>query len=473
MRTPTTILLLSSLGRIALSATVKRAEPDRSNVVTVSKITDPAQQCAPYWYPPSDNYSNKFPPTWTVASIVSGDTVAQNKWNSIKAKIPAIAPKGVNGDFSSVNYDYGSDPDCWWTATQCVTSKRSGIPPDVAKIPEPLSAGYGFDDGPNCSHNALYDFLNQNNQKATVFYIGSNVINWPLQAQRALYDGHEICAHSWSHNAMTSLTSEQAFAEIWYTVRPVQAIKSVVGVTPTCWRPPYGDTDDRIRAIVNALGLTTVLWQYDSFDWMGGAQVDTNYGDFLTKARSGEFNRVGTIFLQHENNEFGMSKIMQYYSDMKSVLKLVPVGVAMNKTRPYVETNIEFPTYNEYMSGTTMKPLPASALSFLGVPSSTASSTSATASTSKASTTTTATSGASVTGTGTSTSNASSSSASGTKTGSGASTPTSSNTVTFPVLPANATKAQIQAYVQGMKTMFDSLLASLNGLTRRAAEWMV
>jgi peptidoglycan/xylan/chitin deacetylase (PgdA/CDA1 family) len=54
--------------------------------------------------------------------------------------------------------------------------------------------GYGFDDGPNCTHNAFYDFLASQNQKATMFYIGSNVLDWPLEAQRALADGHEICA---------------------------------------------------------------------------------------------------------------------------------------------------------------------------------------------------------------------------------------------------------------------------------------
>lgn len=28
--------------------------------------------------------------------------------------------------------------------------------------------------------------------KATMFYIGSNVMDWPLQAQRGLSDGHEM-----------------------------------------------------------------------------------------------------------------------------------------------------------------------------------------------------------------------------------------------------------------------------------------
>ena len=54
--------------------------------------------------------------------------------------------------------------------------------------------GYGFDDGPNCTHNVFYGYLASQNQKATMFYIGSNALDWPLEAQRALADGHEICA---------------------------------------------------------------------------------------------------------------------------------------------------------------------------------------------------------------------------------------------------------------------------------------
>ena len=80
-----------------------------------------------------------------------------------------------------------------WTATQCTQPKHAGIPHDLTKIPEPRTLGYTFDDGPNCSHNAFYDYLASQNQKATMFYIGSNVIDWPLEAQRALADGHQIC----------------------------------------------------------------------------------------------------------------------------------------------------------------------------------------------------------------------------------------------------------------------------------------
>lgn len=82
----------------------------------------------------------------------------------------------------------------------------------------------------------------------------------------------------------------------------MNAIKLVLGVTPTCWRPPYGDVDDRIRAIANALGLRTIIWQYDSNDWQVGstnvtsAQVDSNYMSLIQNAQAGAFNSVSLLW---------------------------------------------------------------------------------------------------------------------------------------------------------------------------------
>jgi hypothetical protein len=221
-----------------------------------------------------------------------------------------------------------------------VTPKLAGLSEDTWQVPEPLTMGYGFDDGPNCSHNAFYDFLLNNSQKASMFYIGSSVIDWPLEAQRAIQDGHEICVResflmsmvlehallmmgsvddrylvAWlqyvPHSTcrpfsklicrptVTSFNSSAAFAELYYTIK---AIKLVTGVTPRCWRPPYGDVDDRIRAIAHGLNLTTIIWGYDSNDWQEGlngitdADVDGFYQQFVDNATSGAFNSVRLFF---------------------------------------------------------------------------------------------------------------------------------------------------------------------------------
>lgn len=313
---------------------------NRSTEAGEASIKDPYLECQPYYYPPVSNSLSSFPVIWQPASILPNDTAAMNLWNSIAGGVPSskIPVKGtLNGDFGSTMSTYPtSDPDCWWTYNHCMTPKLSGLPPDIYQVPEPRSLGYGFDDGPNCSHNAFYDYLQSQNQKATMFFIGSNVMDQPLEAQRALTDGHEICVHTWSHRYMTAFSSQSAFAELYYTIK---AIELVIGITPTCWRPPYGDIDDRIRAIATGLGLRTVMWGYDSDDsrlgisGISSKDVDASYESFINSANTGQFNTTGAIILAHELSNFTMSEAVKYYPQLRASFKnIIPICAAMNLT---------------------------------------------------------------------------------------------------------------------------------------------
>ncbi|KAJ3752394.1 carbohydrate esterase family 4 protein [Lentinula raphanica] len=356
---------------LQLQVIAQASTANRTTETEEAAITDPDQECSPYGYPPVGNQLGSFPPIWEAASILQNDSAAQAKWNSISGSIPSnisvkvtslVEYKSIFKTFSFCQQteppasDYpSSDPDCWWTYSLCTTPKLSGLPLDVTAAPEPSTLGYGFDDGPNCSHNAFYDFLQSQNQKATFYFIGSNVADWPLEAQRALAEGHEICAHTWSHPYMTTFSSEAAFAELWYSM---QMIKLAVGVTPTCWRPPYGDVDDRIRSIAHALGLQTIMWEYDSEDAdvngnsITDQTVENNYNNFIQTANNGTFNSTGAIILSHELNNFTMSEAVKFYPQLKTSFQhLVPVGVSLNKTQPYVETNYSLPTFAQYVSG--------------------------------------------------------------------------------------------------------------------------
>jgi hypothetical protein len=59
-----------------------------------------------------------------------------------------------------------------------------------------------------------------------------------------------------------------------------------------------GDVDDRVRAIAHALGLRTIIWQYDSNDWRAGtanitdADVDQNYETLISQAQAGAYSTV-------------------------------------------------------------------------------------------------------------------------------------------------------------------------------------
>jgi len=352
----------------------------RTTEAQEANITNPVTECSDYTYEPINKVAKLYPGNWETANFVSGDTEVQAAFAAIQSKIPTnISARGTPaGSESGVHYP-DSDPDCWWTYSTCTTPKYPGLPNDIINVPEPNTLGYGFDDGPDCAHNEFYNYLTSQNQKATMFYIGSNVQDYPLEAQRAIVDGHEICVHTWSHQYMTALSNEQVFGELWYTRKMIQYI---TGVTPKCWRPPYGDVDDRVRAIANAMNLTTIVWTYDTNDWSYGetpgvtkTQIDNNYNSLIAKQKAGDFNTRGTIVLTHELTNFTMSEAIKYHPLLAaSFSHLVPVGVAYNWTTPYVETNYTLPSFAQYISGTTMTNGSTGSLT-LSTPSATGSST--------------------------------------------------------------------------------------------------
>ncbi|KAF7300653.1 Carbohydrate esterase family 4 protein [Mycena chlorophos] len=310
-------------------------------------------ECAPYGIPLTTETGNEFPQLQTMVTVpdVRNDSAAFAKFQSINASIPNIPIK-----YPGIQYDPNADPDCWWTVSNCVTPKLAGLNMDISAAPEPRTLGYGFDDGPACDHNEFYNFLSAHNQKATMYYIGIYVMWSPLQAQRAAADGHQICVHTWSHGNMTQMTNEEAFGELWYTMK---AIKLVTGLTPTCWRPPHGDVDDRIRYIAQQLNLDTIIWRYDSFDWENGlngvtnATVQNNYDTLINDAKAGKFDTGGAIILTHELNNFTMGMAMSNYPALIDAFDyVVPLAVAMNKTTPYVETNVTFPSFAEFTNQT-------------------------------------------------------------------------------------------------------------------------
>jgi hypothetical protein len=217
--------------------------------------------------------------------------------------------------------------------------------------------------------------------------IGSNVVTAPLAAQRALADGHTLCVHTWSHPAMTTQSNQQVVAELYWTLR---AIKEVTGVTTRCWRPPYGDVDDRVRAIASQMGLTTVLWDEDTDDWnmpgnvnetmstmiqskkthiiytgSGGGNlspetVDGYFEKWITARKNGTDNQHGHIILQHELNDATVTMAEKWLPQIQQVFRVVPYNQCMNVSQPYWESNFVYPTdANPHPSTTTSSSIPA------------------------------------------------------------------------------------------------------------------
>ncbi|KAJ8654531.1 hypothetical protein O0I10_009837 [Lichtheimia ornata] len=343
--------------------TTKTSDPTKISIPNIpqTQSQDVATECQYY---NSDYTINKaeWPTVWDIATSNNMNTTQefQNLYNSIdwtkapKAQIRTTTP---DGGLNMQGYD-PSDPDCWWSSSKCTTPKQPNINADIVNCPEPETWGLTFDDGPNCSHNAFYDLLEQNNQKASMFYIGSNVVAWPYGALRGVKDGHHIAGHTWSHKMMTTLTNQEILAELYYTAK---AIKYVTGITPRYWRPALGDIDDRVRWIATQLGFTAILWNLDTDDWAAGTQpgiteqtVNQNYENFITMGKNGTFANSGNIVLSHEINNMTMDFAMKHYPEIKNAYKhITDVATCMNITQPYLEDVLTFPTFEQYINNST------------------------------------------------------------------------------------------------------------------------
>jgi len=150
-----------------------------------------------------------------------------------------------------------------------------------------------------------YSNLDANSLKSTFFIVGSRAISRPDILQAEFMQGHQLSIHTWSHPYLTTLSNEQIIAELGWTKK---AIKDITGLTPNTFRPPYGDIDDRVRAILKAMGLTPIMWSnistnyFDTDDWHipAGYPVDgviDNFENILNNASSMD---TGFIVLEHD-----------------------------------------------------------------------------------------------------------------------------------------------------------------------------
>lgn len=121
-----------------------------------------------------------------------------------------------------------------------------------------------FDDGPGPYTAALLSHLRKEKAKATFFLMGKRVPERPAVIRRMAKEGHEIGAHTFSHPYLSTLPDEEITREL-ESAR--DAVAEVTGKEPATFRPPYGDTDDRVLELAGASGLAQVMWTGTTLDW--------------------------------------------------------------------------------------------------------------------------------------------------------------------------------------------------------------
>jgi len=234
----------------------------------------------------------------------------------------------------------------WWT---CGHYTRDT---DITACPTQFDWGVSFDDGPSPWTQQLLNYLGPHNITSTFFVVGSRVVQFPNVLIEEYMAGHEISVHTWSHHPLTAMTNEQIVAELGWTRL---AIQTVLGVTPTTMRAPYGDIDDRVRAISLAMGLVPILWTstpssgpFDTNDWrVAGGVLDpvTQFNTFQAILSNASVIPTGFIVLEHDLYQVTVELAVGYTLDAalshNPPIHLKSIGRCSNipEENLYAETN--------------------------------------------------------------------------------------------------------------------------------------
>ena len=157
-----------------------------------------------------------------------------------------------------------------------------------------------FDDGPDEDFTPqILDILKKYDVKATFYVIGEKVQYNKKIVKREYEEGHEIGNHTYTHINV----SKNGYNKIRKEIGDTQsAVKSVTGVYPKTFRPPYRAISKDMCEIIKQNNMNIVLWSYvDARDW-----ESPGVSSIVKTIEEGVQN--GCIILLHDYNKLRTPK---------------------------------------------------------------------------------------------------------------------------------------------------------------------
>jgi peptidoglycan-N-acetylglucosamine deacetylase len=156
-----------------------------------------------------------------------------------------------------------------------------------------------FDDGPSAKNTReILAILKQYNAKATFFVCGGNVKLHPDVLREEFGNGNEIGSHSYTHPMMNKLSEDSIRREL---VKANDEIYKVINVRPVLFRPPYGASSERVRSVVNQLGMREVTWSFLVNDWDVNKTTSEKIADQIIRhAQSGAILAMHDGYIHRE-----------------------------------------------------------------------------------------------------------------------------------------------------------------------------
>ncbi len=141
-----------------------------------------------------------------------------------------------------------------------------------------------FDDGNSSLTPVLLDVLADYPDVGVTFFVNCKE---PISGvmQRIIDDGHAIGNHTCHHSLMTGMSSSERWSQ-FEQLNQFVTDRVEPDISIGCHRPPFGATNDSIRADGAALGLREWTWTIDPYDWQLPG-VESILAD-LEKMRNGD-----------------------------------------------------------------------------------------------------------------------------------------------------------------------------------------
>lgn len=178
--------------------------------------------------------------------------------------------------------------------------------------PAPVRSGPGAGGGVALTFNvtwgtdvaaAVLDVLETYEAKGTFFVSGRWVFDHPTLARRMADAGHDVAGYGFHHIDLTRLGPRELADELDYGVEAMARLASGAGAgSPPrlFFRPPGGAYDERVTDQVWRRGMTMVLWDVDSKDW-----IRPGVDQIVNEVVHG--SRPGSIVLLHAGDVHGQT----------------------------------------------------------------------------------------------------------------------------------------------------------------------
>lgn len=125
-----------------------------------------------------------------------------------------------------------------------------------------------FDDGPHGDKTVqLLEILKRLKVPSTFFVVGKMCLRYPELVERIVLDGHELGNHTYHHYRLPKIPLDQVVGEL---NRTRDLLTGIVGAPTKLFRPPGGEYNDAIQAIIAREGYSSILWTNDPADYKPG-----------------------------------------------------------------------------------------------------------------------------------------------------------------------------------------------------------